>query len=164
MPFWIAQYLKSLGDNFSKVTEASLTANPIYRSAQPSKDRLSLLKSKYNIESIINLREDLTKEEYVECAEAKIELLNYPMSDSKAPEVAQVDEILRVLLTTSKLVPVLVCCKGGRHRTGLIIACYRVRFQVWSKKDAWKEAERFGYYSALGHKPLEDFFFNVFQP
>ena len=157
MPFWIAQYLKSLGDNFSKVTEASLTANPIYRSAQPSKDRLSLLKSKYNIESIINLREDLTKEEYVECAEAKIELLNYPMSDSKAPEVAQVDEILRVLLTTSKLVPVLVCCKGGRHRSGVIIACYRISIQGWTYARAYEEMEKFGWYGAFGHEPLRQF-------
>jgi len=164
MPFFLFQYLKSLGDNWGKVTEATLTSNPIYRSAQPSKDRLSLLRPKYKIESIISLRDDLMQEEFIECANARIELLNYPMSDSAAPEVAQVDEILRVLLTTSKLVPVLVCCKGGRHRTGLIIACYRVRFQVWSKKEAWKEAEQYGWYSALGHKPLEDFFFNTFQP
>jgi len=164
MPFWVTQYLKSLGDNWGQVTEATLTSNPIYRSAQPSKDRLSLLKPKYKIESIINLRDDLMQEEFIECANARIELLNYPMSDSKAPEVAQVDEILRVLLTTSKLVPVLVCCKGGRHRTGLIIACYRVRFQMWSRKDAWKEAALYGYFNFPNHKPIEDFFFNTFVP
>jgi hypothetical protein len=39
-----------------------------------------------------------------------------------------------------------VGCEHGEDRTGLVVACYRVRFQGWPKKLAWKEAKLRGYH------------------
>jgi len=156
MAFFIFQYLKSLGDNFGQVSPS------IYRSSQPDRDRLRKLYYNYKIKNIINLRDDLTSEEYDEVESMDMTLWNYPMSDSNAPTVSQVDSILFTIASHPKFSYLLVCCKGGRHRTGLILACYRVRYDNYSKEKAWKEALDYGFYSFGGHKPLEDFFFNTF--
>lgn len=41
--------------------------------------------------------------------------------------------------------PLLVHCQHGQDRTGLIIACYRVRVNKWPKATAMAEALQYGY-------------------
>src|SRR5688572_24515441 len=121
MSFWITQYLKSMGDNFGQVTPL------IYRSAQPSSARLIELRKKHNVLVNLNLRDDFTQQDRLEILRVGIIPYNIPLSDKEAPTVEDVEKALKILSTTGKDI-VLVNCKGGRHRTGLIIACYRYRF------------------------------------
>ena len=41
--------------------------------------------------------------------------------------------------------PVLVHCEHGEDRTGLVVACYRVQVNHWTKEEAWAEALKYGY-------------------
>lgn len=156
---FILKYLSSMGNNFGALSDN------LYRSAQPSFSRLGELYSIYGIRTIINLRDNLALEEYDECKAVGITLENYPMSDSLAPTSEQVDMILREILIWSKVSPTLFCCLGGKHRSSLIAACIRTRFQGWTKQRAWDDNSKYGWYSSPGgHRPLKDFFFNVFEP
>lgn len=47
--------------------------------------------------------------------------------------------------------PVLVHCKEGKDRTGLVIAAYLVKFCNWTKEEAALEALKFGYRSWLNY-------------
>lgn len=54
-----------------------------------------------------------------------------------------IDTILREIAAAPK--PCLVHCEHGQDRTGLIIACYRVKVYNWTRADAWAEAKKLGY-------------------
>jgi hypothetical protein len=156
MPFFLTQYLKSVGgNNFGKVTDR------IYRSAQLNKKELLKVHVELGITLNINLRADLESEELVEIRAAGMEPVWIPMSDKTTPIPAQVAQAL-IMLRRPEIK--LINCKGGRHRTGLIVACYRVCDQNWTKLEAWLEAEHYGYYSAFGHGALKDWFWDEFKP
>ena len=40
--------------------------------------------------------------------------------------------------------PVFVHCQHGADRTGIIIACYRIRHNKWTSKQALLEAKKYG--------------------
>jgi hypothetical protein len=46
----------------------------------------------------------------------------------------------------------------------MLLGVYRVVDCGWTKEQAFAEMMRFGWYSALGHGPLLDWFFNEFDP
>ena len=57
------------------------------------------------------------------------------------------DEAVRRVLetiTAEKNQPVLVHCKRGADRTGVVVACYRIGYEGWSAEEALEEAERYG--------------------
>ena len=155
MSFWLTRYVKSMGENLGVVT------SDLWRSAELSAKRLRQLRDEQDVRLMLNLQDDLPREEREEIAAAGIELAWVPMRDDAAPSVLSIKDALAVLRRPELK---LVCCKGGRHRTGLIVAVYRVAEQGWTREEAWREAEKFGWYSAFGHKPLKDWFFEVFRP
>lgn len=155
---WIFQYLKSMGDNFGFVTDN------VYRSAQPTKDDLKRLKANIQLDEVLNLRANLPLKYFDEANDLGIALDNIPMFDDSPPSPKDVDQALHIIRENYiSRSPILVCCKGGRHRTSLIIACYRVRYNGWTKERAWEEAKKYGWYDANGHKPLREFFFKEFD-
>lgn len=152
---WILQWLKSYGSNFSRVTPS------IYRGAQPSARDLVKMKRDYGIQAVLNLRDDVGSEEVAEVKAAGLLWYAVPMRDDAAPTDAQIRSALGVLRSG---ITVLLHCKGGRHRTGALIAVYRVVEQNWSKERAWEEAYKYGYYRFGGHGPIEDWFLKDFDP
>jgi protein tyrosine/serine phosphatase len=41
--------------------------------------------------------------------------------------------------------PMLIHCKAGLHRTGLLAALYRVEYQGWTVNDAYREMKAQGF-------------------
>lgn len=152
---WIVRYIKSMGDNFGMVTPK------LYRSAQPSRSKLFRYREDYDIQVVLNLRHDAGEKEREDVAAVNLVFDHIPMLDNAAPTYEEVRDALDVMRCG---LTVLVQCMGGRHRTGLMVAVYRVVEQGWSKEVAWKGAERHGWYSANGHRPIKDWFFKEFQP
>lgn len=84
------------------------------------------------------------------CRDLGVRHISIPMSDKDPILATQFDNALEWLNLTDDA-PFFVHCEGGRHRTGAVIAAYRVLRQGWTAKDAWEEAETCGYYDAWGH-------------
>lgn len=55
-----------------------------------------------------------------------------------------IDEFLAVMDNPANY-PVLVHCKAGLHRTGCMIAVYRMEYQGWSSEEALREAKAHGF-------------------
>lgn len=156
MPWFISQYLRSMGDNLHPVTAT------LWRSAELSASRLAQLHRDRGVDLMLNLRHDLPLEERREIRAAGLDLAWVPMRDDRPPDALDIHKALAVLDDPRIK---LVCCKGGRHRTGLVVAVYRVTRQGWTKADAWRECERVGgWYDHGGHKPLRRWFEGAFGP
>lgn len=147
---FVFQYLRSYGDNFGVVIPGL-----IYRSAEPSRDRLEEWASKYRLEAVLNLRAEAKDEEQEEVESLGLKWLHVPMVDDVEPSDGQVRKALDYLRLGKTI---LICCTGGRHRTSLISSVYLVVEKHLTKKDAWKLNSKFGWYGANGHQPLKDWY------
>lgn len=158
---WLGVYIATMGFNLGTVE-----VGKIYRSAAPNRKEMKYLGEALHINTIIDLRNpDLMSDTDAKYQEEYMKDLNaagikgyrsIPMSDKRPPTPAQEEEFLRIV-TNPDYWPVLVHCEGGRHRTGAMIALYRVRHDGWTAEKAMTEAKAFGYYDAWGHKPIGDY-------
>jgi tyrosine-protein phosphatase SIW14 len=135
--------------NFGKLDER------FFRGAQPGerdyKDLAAL-----GIKTIIDLRDDPTSYERREAEAAGMRYVNIPMSDSSRPREEQIDQFLK-LANDQATGPFFVHCAGGRHRTGVMGAVYRMTKYGWSFDQAYKEMEAYDFYTRWGHGALKDY-------
>lgn len=116
----------------------------LYRSGQPRDGTLSRLRE-LGINTIINLR-GTSKRTRAEGAEARALGLNYynvALPNWARPQNERVERILEIIAAPENG-RVLIHCREGVDRTGMIVAIYRMRHEHWSSNDALAEAERFG--------------------
>lgn len=129
----------------------------VYRSGQPDSEAFGLLKN-FGIRTIIDLRQpkEGTEKEKKLAEAAGLTYFNFPMDGFSKPSDKSIDEIL--VLLGSDRGPYLVHCKHGRERTGLVIACYRVKHDRWTANKAYEEMGKYGY-RWLFHWALKDYLF-----
>ncbi len=108
----------------------------LYRSALPDSGAVSLLK-KLNVATVINF---LPESDSSWLSTPDITQVQLPYLDD-----AQVLKALRAIQTAESHGPVLMHCKHGSDRTGLMAAMYRVVVQGWSKEDALNEMTQGGF-------------------
>ena len=117
----------------------------IYRGAAPSLEGYKTLKD-LGIKTILNLERDREQE--------VIELLGMkekysPIDFFKDVDEHKIQETMNVLFDES-LYPIYVHCAQGRDRTGMVVACYRIK-SGWSNKDAEDEMWSFGFHFVWTH-------------
>lgn len=138
-----AEPIEALGlDNLHRLS------NDFYRSAQPESGGFKSAE-KLGIKTIISIREtgkdaDLDEEEPTD-----IKLIHLPLSTTKVTK-EDVGRVLREVHLAEK--PVLIHCRHGSDRTGLISAFYRIVFENWSREEARAEL----YYGGFGHHTMFD--------
>ena len=76
-----------------------------------------------------------------------------------------IDQMLE-LLDDESVYPVLLHCKAGLHRTGVLTAVYRMEYQGWSRQAAFRElrAHGFGDWVSTTANPYIDQYVFRFQP
>jgi tyrosine-protein phosphatase SIW14 len=116
-----------------------LVSDSVYRSEQPDKKSFKEIE-KLGISSVLNLRTSETDEE-----EANGRDLNLFIVEMKSENIdeSKVIEALKIIKNSPK--PILVHCKHGSDRTGLIIAMYRIVFQGWDRQSAIDELKNGGF-------------------
>lgn len=123
--------------NFGRVNDS------LYRGAQPNQLGIESLK-RVGVKTIVNLR--MTNDVWVaEAAEARangIIYTNVPMRGLGRPTNQQVANVLSIIETFPS--PVFIHCEHGSDRTGIIIACYRIKHDQWTSKQALSEAVEYG--------------------
>jgi protein tyrosine/serine phosphatase len=58
--------------------------------------------------------------------------------------------------------PVYVHCAGGRHRTGSMVAVYRMVHDGWTVDKAYDEMLAYDFYTSNGHKGFKTYVFDYF--
>jgi protein tyrosine/serine phosphatase len=124
--------------NFAKVDQY------VYRGGDPTAVGLTELGA-MGVKVDLDLREkgDATEVERKEAEKLGIKYVNVPMKPFSAPTGDEMERAL-LLLIENKLGPVFVHCRRGKDRTGTVIACYRIRHDGWSNRDALAEARKHG--------------------
>jgi len=144
--------------NFGRVTDN------FYRGGQPRVEEYGQLPV-MGIKTVIDLTDEHDHQGYAQAAIAKAGLMSHwlPMSDRDYPS----ETCAQTFLDTVEGIkhhpvlwqPVFVHCAGGRHRTGAMIAVYRMKVDGWDLKRAMKELESyFGFWHGWwGHQQIKKF-------
>jgi protein tyrosine/serine phosphatase len=137
-------------DNFSRV-DAHL-----YRGAQPTGRDFADLKA-LGIKTIVNLTsDDVDPNEQALSEAAGMTYVSIPMTTRTVPTAAQLAQFLG-LIDDLAAQPVYVHCIGGRHRTGVMTAIYRMTHDGWSGDRAFKEMKQFKYGPDFLHPEFKEF-------
>ena len=110
-----------------------------FRSGNPSSEAFRELEA-LGIMEVINLQTYHNDKD--EAEGSAVELHRVKMNAHNIKE-GDVIEVLRLIKNRNG--KILVHCKHGSDRTGLIVAMYRIVFQGWSKEDATDELINGGY-------------------
>ena len=124
----------------------------LYRSALPDSAAQPLL-DKLHIATVINFLPDADSSWLNTPGVAQVQL---PYRTNHVDD-ADVLAALRAIQSAQAQGPVLMHCKHGSDRTGLMAAMYRVVVQDWSKEDALKEMTQGGFGENSHHKDGESY-------
>ncbi|MDA8174814.1 MAG: dual specificity protein phosphatase family protein [Nitrospiraceae bacterium] len=156
-------YLVIFGDgNFHAVTPGEA-----YRCAQPDYSRLEYYAKTYGIKSIINLRgrnasDKWYKDEIRFSVANGINHYDIALSASHEPTPEQLNQILQVFRTAPR--PVLIHCKSGSDRSGLVAAMWKVAVDGEPKYEADNQLSiRYGHIPVGSTTAMDRYFFN-WQP
>jgi len=137
-------------DNFGRVNQG------YYRGAQPQgRDYADL--AALGIKTVINLTSDdaqTNEDSMVE--EARMTYVEIPMTTHEAPTAAQLAKFLSIVTDPANL-PVYVHCVGGRHRTGVMTAAYRINEDGWTADRAFSEMKQYKFGADFLHPEFKKF-------
>jgi len=137
-------------DNFGRV-------NPnYYRGAQPKGQDYADLAA-LGVKTLINLTSDDAQTNEKSLTEhAGMRHFQIPMTTHQPPTPAQLTQFLR-LVTDPANQPVYVHCVGGRHRTGVMTAAYRMTQDGWGADQAFKEMKQYKFGADFLHSEFKEF-------
>ncbi len=106
----------------------AVSAGVLYRSAQLGKNDTRWAVREYAIKSVLNLRgahagQSWYDDEVAAAGELGLAHFDYPLSSKRFVTSQQIEEILDIVRKAPK--PLLIHCKSGADRTGLVAALYR---------------------------------------
>ena len=138
-------------DNFARVNDA------YFRGAQPMGSDYADL-AKLGVKTVINLigDSDLDLREQSSVEKKGMRYVTIPMSTRKAPTTQQLETFLTIVNDPASQ-PVYVHCVGGRHRTGVMTAVYRMMKDGISGAEAFSEMKRFNYGPDFLHPEFKKF-------
>ena len=136
----------------------------MYRSSQPSPAQLAILKKKYGIKTIINLRgENGLSAYYYEkkaCCDLGLELINVRTYSRSPPHFTEIKSLQKIFKKIQY--PALMHCKSGSDRTGIAAALYRILHLQQSVELALKELHWSYGHIKSSHTGVLDYFFEQY--
>jgi protein tyrosine/serine phosphatase len=136
-------------DNFAKVND------DYYRGGQPLDGHYADLAA-LGVETVINLTsgEDVRDDEKTMVEKYGMRYLHIPMTTRKAPTDAQIALFMSAVDAEGA---VYVHCVGGRHRTGVMTAIYRMTRDGLTGEQAFKEMKQYKYGPDFLHPEFKKF-------
>ncbi len=140
-------------DNFGRVDGA------YYRGSQPkSRDYADL--AALGVKTLINLTgDDADPQEPTLARQAGLHYFQIPMTTHVVPTAAQVGEFLKIVNDPANQ-PVYVHCVGGRHRTGVMTAVYRLTHDGWTAERAFTEMKQYKFGADFLHPEFKQFVYS----
>ncbi len=143
-------------DNFGRVDPN------YYRGGQPNGHDYADLAA-LGIKTVINLTSDDARADEKALAEkAGLTYFQIPMTTHVAPTIAQLAEFLKIVNDPANQ-PVYVHCVGGRHRTGVMTAAYRITHDSWTADQAFNEMKKYKFGADFLHAEFKQFVYD-FRP
>jgi len=144
-------------DNFGRINAK------YYRGAQPEGrdyDDLAAL----GVKTIIDLTSDDSQASERQMAErAGMRYVKIPMTTHSPPIDAQIAQFLGLVNDTASQ-PVYVHCVGGKHRTGIMTAIYRITNDGWSADQAFSEMKQYKFGADYLHAEFKKFVYSYTVP
>ena len=137
-------------DNFGRVN------SNYYRGAQPNgRDYADL--AALGVKTLIDLTSDDAQTNEKGLTEhAGMRYFQIPMTTHQPPTPAQLTEFLKLVNDPANQ-PVYVHCVGGRHRTGVMTAAYRMTQDGWGADQAFKEMKQYKFGADFLHPEFKQF-------
>lgn len=137
-------------DNFARVN------NTYYRGAQPVGSDYADLAA-LGVRTVIDLTSsDSQASEGSLVQQNGMRYVRIPMTTRTAPTATQVAQFLAIANDPASQ-PVYVHCVGGKHRTGVMTAVYRMTRDGISGDAAFREMKQFGYGADFLHPEFKKF-------
>ena len=140
----------------------AVTPREAYRSAQPNYAQLEYYAKTFGIKSDINLRGKNAgsrwyRDEVRACAALGIKHYDVGLSASSEPTARQVRKLIEIMRTAPR--PVLMHCKSGADRSGLLAAMWKMYVDGATRAEADSELSvRYGHVPLLGTSAMDHFF------
>jgi tyrosine-protein phosphatase SIW14 len=133
----------------------------IYRGEQPGGGDYAALAS-IGVKTIIDLRGDAKSSAPRDAAAAGLKYINIGIDGHGTPTDAQAIEFLKDVDDPANGV-VYVHCAGGKHRTGSMIAVYRMTHDGWTIDQAYKEMLAYDFYTSGGHEGFKTYVYDYYH-
>ena len=142
-------------DNFGQIN------TNYFRGAQPDGRDYSDL-AVLGVKTVIDLTRDGRENERGLVEAAGMKFYRIPMTTSDRPSDQAVAEFLKLVTNPANL-PVYVHCQGGRHRTGVMTAVYRMTQDGWTADQAYAEMKQYKFEGFPGHPELKRFVYDTYD-
>jgi protein tyrosine/serine phosphatase len=142
-------------ENFGKVNDH------FYRGSQPKGRNFEQLAA-LGIKTIVDLREDAKDDARSATERAGMRYINLPMKEKSYPQADTAARFLQIVNDQANW-PVFVHCAGGRHRTGVMTAVYRMAVDGWGVDQAYQEMKRYDFSTSWGHACYKDYVFDYYR-
>lgn len=127
-----------------------------YRGAQPKGHDYADLAS-IGVKSVIDLTDgDGMASEPAMVKNAGMKSFKIPMSGHVTPSQAQLSEFMKIVNDPQNQ-PVYVHCVGGKHRTGVMTAAYRMINEGWTGQRAFAEMKAYKFGADFMHPEFKRF-------
>lgn len=143
-------------DNFGQVSPT------FYRGAQPKGRDFADLAA-LGVKTVIDLAQEGDPGEAAYAKQAGMQFVRIPMTTHETPGPKTIAEFLSLVNDPAKQ-PVYVHCMGGRHRTGVMTAIYRMTAEAWTPIQAFKEMKQYKFGADFLHPEFKDFVLGFAAP
>ena len=139
--------------NFGKISDG------YYRGGQPQGSDYTALAA-MGVRTVINLTShDAEETEKSMVENAGMKYVQIPMTTHEYPSLSKVNDFLQLVNDPANQ-PVFVHCVGGKHRTGVMTAAYRMKYDGWSADQAYEEMKEYKFGASFLHPQLKRFVFD----
>jgi len=131
-----------------------------FRGAQPQARDYAALAA-FGVKAVVDLQYQGEAAEPQQVKAAGMKFYRIGMTSESKPSRQQVEAFLRIVDDPANQ-PVFVHCHGGRHRTGVMTAIYRLSHDGWNADRAFAEMKHYEFNKGFGHGALKDFVFEYY--
>ncbi len=152
---------QTTGEKLSNIKNFGRISETYYRGAQPEgRDYADL--AALGIKAVVNLAsDDAEPNEKAMVESAGMNYYQIPMTTHEPPTAAQLLEFLKIVNDPASL-PVYVHCVGGKHRTGVMTAVFRMT-QGWTADQAFQEMKLYKFGADFLHSEFKSFVYDYFK-
>ena len=136
-------------ENFGRINDQ------YYRGAQPRGEDFKALAG-LGVKMIIDLASEGDAGEEANSRAAGMSFVRIPMTTRQAPSPAVIAQFLSLVSNPANQ-PVYVHCIGGKHRTGVMTAIYRMTVDGWNGARAFEEMKRYHFGADFLHPEFKEF-------